>query len=101
MSFAFRGGSVGIVVNSLWFLACVDGALPCLMVIWTCLRGTFRCIDFVTYYPNQHVPASYCAYMACGGSLLETGDLAADSDFNRTFGAADATCATDEEVGNR
>ena len=56
-------------------------------------------MDFVTYYPNQNFPGSACGYEACGGALLETIELAADSDFDRTFGIADDNeCPTDEEV---
>lgn len=63
------------------------------------LYVSFRCIDFVTYYPDQKIPLSgSCGYDACGGTLVDTVELAANSDFNRTFGTADASCPTDEEV---
>ena len=60
-----------------------------------------RCIDYVAYFPDQRIPQSACGYMRCGGEYLGTMELAADSDFSRTFGAASATCTTDEEVRNR
>lgn len=59
---------------------------------------THRCIDFVTYYPTQNIPLSgSCGYLACGGTRLQTIELAADADFNRTFGTAAATCTTDDD----
>eukprot|EP00903_Cladosiphon_okamuranus_P022592 g20787.t1 len=56
------------------------------------------CFDFVAYYPNQNIPSSgSCGYLACGGALLHAAELDADSDFNRTFGTAAATCTTDDD----
>lgn len=53
----------------------------------------------MVYYPTQNIPTSgSCGYLACGGTLLETVELEADSNFNRTFGA---TCVTNEEVRSR
>eukprot|EP00752_Nemacystus_decipiens_P015392 g13725.t1 len=57
--------------------------------------------DFVAYYPNQKIPMSgACGHVTCGGTLLEHIELSADSDFNRTFGTAAATCATDDEASD-
>eukprot|EP00903_Cladosiphon_okamuranus_P022591 g20786.t1 len=55
------------------------------------------CFDVVTYYPNQNIPSSgSCGYLACGGALLHAVELDADSDFNRTFGTAAASCTADD-----
>ncbi|CAN0057481.1 unnamed protein product [Scytosiphon promiscuus] len=59
------------------------------------------CIDFVYYYPDQMLPASgSCGYDSCGGGVLATSALSADSDFNRTFGVVDTcTASANEEEG--
>ena len=61
-------------------------------------RGSRRCIDFVFYYPDQNVPMSgACGFDLCNGTMDEREELAADSDFDRTFGIVD-TCPN--AVGN-
>lgn len=59
-----------------------------------------RCIDFLYYYPDQMMPDSGgCGLMLCGGGILGMSELAADDDFNRTFGIVDTcTASATEEV---
>lgn len=53
-----------------------------------------RCMDFVFYFPKQKVPdAGMCGLGACGGNIGSASELAAEHDFDRTFGIVD-TCAT-------
>lgn len=54
-------------------------------------------MDFVQYYPKQNIPDGFCGLASCGGELLETAALSAESDFDRTFGVISTTCVTDEE----
>ena len=67
-------------------------------VVILVLFAIFRCVDFMAYYPKQNIPNTFCGYAACGGELLETVKLPADSDFDRSFGVATAACVNDEEV---
>ena len=53
------------------------------------------------YYPDQNIAMSgACGFETCGGSMDEADELAADSDFDRTFGIVDTcfTAAGDDEV---
>lgn len=53
------------------------------------------------YYPDQNVPMSgACGFAMCGGSIDGVDELAADSDFERTFGIVDMCSTTegDDEV---
>lgn len=56
------------------------------------------------YYPNQRVRESgACGLASCGGSFDEAGELAAEYDFDRTFGIVDTCTASgieDEEVNS-
>lgn len=55
----------------------------------------------MAYYPKQNIPDTFCGLAACGGELLETVELPANSDFDRTFGVLTASCVTEQEVRNR